>query len=300
MRSEAWRGVGALLTRRAINRSARKFTFLALPLLAVLMLKATPFEMGLLTVAGGAPVPLRRPAPESGRRRPRDHRLLQRRVGGGFRPLSCAIARDRTRTRLHLHLGFLAGSLVPQLVARVIGLGPAIAGGVAVLALADLLVPLAAGPRWVVVPLLTTAQFFLGLGLTVFNVNQLSLRQAIVAARLLGRESATARVVASAPIPLGALAVYAALAPPAGCGDVYEAEPEGDLESDASGEPGTAYAAATATVVAVIRRAVPLEEATARMIAMLPTTDAAGIRSPHGLRRRASDLGDNCDCDQRT
>jgi len=70
-------------------------------------------------------------------------------------------------------------------------------------------------------------------------------------------------------------AVYAALAPPGGRGDVYEAEPEGELEPDASGELGTAYAAPTATVVAVLRRAVSLEEAAVRMIALLLTTEPA-------------------------
>lgn len=102
-------------------------------------------------------------------------------------------------------VGFLVGSLVPGVVSRLIGVGPAIAAGVAVLALSDLLVPLASGPPWVLVPLLVAAQFTFGLGLTVFKVNQTSVRQALVAAPLLGRAVATAGVVAAALVPLGAL-----------------------------------------------------------------------------------------------
>jgi MFS family permease len=101
--------------------------------------------------------------------------------------------------------GFLVGSLLPERVARRIGLGPATAAGVALAALSDLLVPLADGSRWAVVPLLTAAQFLFGLGLTVFSVNQASLRQAIVPDRLRGRASATFRVLGGAMVPLGAL-----------------------------------------------------------------------------------------------
>jgi MFS family permease len=101
--------------------------------------------------------------------------------------------------------GFVIGALLPERAARRIGVGPALAGGVALVGLSDLLVPLADGSRWVVVPLLTAAQFFFGIGLTVFNINQVSLRQAIVPGRLLGRAGGTTRVVTSALVPLGAL-----------------------------------------------------------------------------------------------
>jgi predicted MFS family arabinose efflux permease len=102
-------------------------------------------------------------------------------------------------------VGFLVGSLLPERAARWIGVGPATAAAVALLGASDLLVPLAGGSLWLVVPLLTAAQFFFGIGLTIFNVNQTSLRQAIVPAHLLGRASATGRVMAAALVPLGAL-----------------------------------------------------------------------------------------------
>jgi hypothetical protein len=59
-------------------------------------------------------------------------------------------------------------------------------------------------------------------------------------------------------------AVYAALTAPGGGGDVYEVEPVGALEPDPAASAGTgSYATPAATVVRVIRRGVPLEEAAA-------------------------------------
>ncbi len=61
-------------------------------------------------------------------------------------------------------------------------------------------------------------------------------------------------------------AVYAALATPGGRGDVYEVEPLDELEPDSPPVPVTgSYAVRSATVVRVIRRGVPVEEAAARM-----------------------------------
>jgi predicted MFS family arabinose efflux permease len=92
-------------------------------------------------------------------------------------------------------------------VARLVGLGPATVGGVALAGASDLLVPLAGTSEslWAMVALLTAAQFLFGIGLTVFNVNQSSLRQAIVPGHLIGRATATGRVLATTQVPLGAL-----------------------------------------------------------------------------------------------
>ena len=71
-------------------------------------------------------------------------------------------------------------------------------------------------------------------------------------------------------------AVYAALAAPGGRGDVYEVEPVGELEPDSAAAPGTAsYATPAATVVRVIRRGVPVEEAAAQMRAFVLTRQRA-------------------------
>ncbi len=101
--------------------------------------------------------------------------------------------------------GFLVGSLLPEWVSRRIGLGPATAAAVALAGLSDLLVPLAGGSLWIVVPLLVAAQFCFGLGLTVYNVNVASIRQAIVPGPLLGRAGATLRLIAAGLVPLGAI-----------------------------------------------------------------------------------------------
>jgi Na+/melibiose symporter-like transporter len=102
--------------------------------------------------------------------------------------------------------GFLLGALLPERISRWIGYGPAMVAGVATLAIGDLLVPLAEGSRWVIVPMLMAAQFLFGVGLTLFKVNQASLRQAIVPGHLRGRASGTVRVLDGAVVLLGALA----------------------------------------------------------------------------------------------
>ena len=49
------------------------------------------------------------------------------------------------------------------------------------------------------------SEFFFGLGLTIYNVGQASLRQAITPDHLQGRVNATMGVIASASVPLGGL-----------------------------------------------------------------------------------------------
>lgn len=102
-------------------------------------------------------------------------------------------------------VGFVVGALLPERMTRRFGFGPATAGAVLLVGFSDLLVPLADDSPWVAVPLLAAAQFCFGIGLTLFNVNQASLRQAVVPARLQGRASATLRVLASGLIPVGAI-----------------------------------------------------------------------------------------------
>ena len=101
--------------------------------------------------------------------------------------------------------GFLVGSLLPDRLARRLGFGRATTLALLLVGGGDLLVPLAAVYPAAVVPLLVAAQLLFGLGLTVFNVNQVSLRQAVVPPHLQGRATATLRVLAAGPIPLGAL-----------------------------------------------------------------------------------------------
>jgi len=103
-------------------------------------------------------------------------------------------------------IGFLAGAVMPARLARRIGIGASMVLGLATLAFSDLIVPLAAGAPVVVMGLLVGAQFYFGIGLTIFTVNGASLRQAIVPLEFLGRVGATVRVLAEGMTPLGAIA----------------------------------------------------------------------------------------------
>jgi len=102
-------------------------------------------------------------------------------------------------------LGFLVGAFLPSFANRRLGIGVATAVALVIVGVSDLLVPLAEGSGPLIVPLLIAAQFFFGIGLTLFNVNQVSVRQLMTPAHLQGRASATARFLAMGAIPIGAL-----------------------------------------------------------------------------------------------
>ncbi|MGH2558224.1 MAG: MFS transporter [Thermomicrobiales bacterium] len=102
-------------------------------------------------------------------------------------------------------VGFVAGALLPGRIVGVVGVGPAMAIGIAVIGLSDLALPLAGHNLVVVVIVTAVGQFFFGMGVTLSNVAQTTLRQAIVPNALLGRVGGTLRVLGAATIPLGAL-----------------------------------------------------------------------------------------------
>lgn len=101
--------------------------------------------------------------------------------------------------------GALLGAVVAGRVARTLGQGRAIWVGAVGSALASALVPLASAPlAWGLVVLLT-AQWLMAMGSTIYNVNQVALRQAITPDRLLGRMNASMRFVVWGVMPLGSL-----------------------------------------------------------------------------------------------
>jgi MFS family permease len=102
-------------------------------------------------------------------------------------------------------IGFLIGALLPGWASRRFGLGPSIIGGTLLAALSDLLIPLAGGTVPLVVTILVISGGFFGLGLTVFNVGQASLQQAVTPDHLQGRVNATMGLIGSASVPLGGL-----------------------------------------------------------------------------------------------
>ncbi len=103
------------------------------------------------------------------------------------------------------NLGYLGGAFLTQPITRRFGVGPTISAGLIILTFCGLLVPLAGGPLAVSVPCLMVAQFARGLGGTLFNINNVSLRQAITPDHLLGRVNATSRFVSTGALTIGSL-----------------------------------------------------------------------------------------------
>ena len=104
-------------------------------------------------------------------------------------------------------VGFLVGALLPGWVSRRFGLGSGIIGGLLLVGLSDLLIPLVGGSVVMIMRILVlmAAQFFFGLGLTIFNIGQVSVRQAVTPDHLQGRMNATMSFIAAGSVPLGGL-----------------------------------------------------------------------------------------------
>src|SRR5258708_38970876 len=73
----------------------------------------------------------------------------------------------------------------------------------------SLFTPLAFGPTWMIASCLFMAQLIGDAGGAIYGINELSLRQAIVPDRLLGRVNASVGFLAQGIGPLGALAAGA-------------------------------------------------------------------------------------------
>ncbi len=104
------------------------------------------------------------------------------------------------------NLGYLGGAFLTRPITRRFGVGPTISAGLLILTFCGLLVPLAGGPLVVSVSCLMVAQFARGFGGTLFNINNVSLRQAITPDYLLGRVNATSRFVSTGALTIGSLA----------------------------------------------------------------------------------------------
>jgi MFS family permease len=100
-------------------------------------------------------------------------------------------------------LGTLAGALLASSIARRVGLGPTIVGAIAFDGPAMLLIALA--PHDAPVVWLIAAFALAGFQVVVYNVNQLSYRQAITPAAIQGRMNATLRFLVWGTIPIGSI-----------------------------------------------------------------------------------------------
>lgn len=101
--------------------------------------------------------------------------------------------------------GALLGAAVAVPLARRIGLGRTIVWMQVLTGISCFAVPLAGGPPWLTIAILAAGQFLLGVARPVFNISQLSLRQAITPDRLQGRVNATMRFIMWGVTPFGAL-----------------------------------------------------------------------------------------------
>ena len=99
--------------------------------------------------------------------------------------------------------GVLIGALVAGRVADRFGVGRAIVWPILIGGIAGLLVPIA--PVGGATPFIAAALFIGGIVNVVYNVNQVSLRQAITPQRFLGRMNATMRFLVWGTIPIGSL-----------------------------------------------------------------------------------------------
>ena len=103
-------------------------------------------------------------------------------------------------------VGGVIGSLVTGRISRRIGLGPAYVVGCVLFPLPLLLVPLASGPRWVVVLMLFLAEFWSGVGVMMLDISAGAIFAALIPDRLRSRVSGAYSFVNYGVRPLGSLA----------------------------------------------------------------------------------------------
>jgi MFS family permease len=101
--------------------------------------------------------------------------------------------------------GALLGAMLAGPLARRFGLGRTIIGSIAIGAISNLLIPLASGPQPLLVGMLMVPMLVGGATSPIYNINQVSLRQAITPDRLQGRMNASMRFLVWGTIPIGAL-----------------------------------------------------------------------------------------------
>jgi MFS family permease len=103
-------------------------------------------------------------------------------------------------------LGAVLGALVAGRLGRAVGLGRAFLLGFVLFTAPLALVPLATGPRWLVLAMLFTAEFLSGLGVMILDINAGSIMFALTPDRLRSRATGAFNFVNWGIRPLGALA----------------------------------------------------------------------------------------------
>ncbi|MBD0338267.1 MAG: MFS transporter [Thermoleophilia bacterium] len=100
--------------------------------------------------------------------------------------------------------GYLIGALTANRISAWVGVGPAIVLG-ALCGVAQLLVPLAPQDARASVPYLIASGLIVSFGVVLYNITQLSLRQAITPERLQGRMNSVIRFIVWGVMPVGQL-----------------------------------------------------------------------------------------------
>jgi len=101
--------------------------------------------------------------------------------------------------------GFLFGAMLIQKISKCLGVGRTIIRSVVLAAIAVCLIPFTSGNGIMSGLILVIALFIFGFMSALYNVNNISLRQAITPNHLLGRMTATMRFVTWGIIPIAAL-----------------------------------------------------------------------------------------------
>jgi MFS family permease len=102
-------------------------------------------------------------------------------------------------------VGGVIGSLVTGRISRRIGLGPAFVVGCVLFPLPLVLVPLAAGPRWLIVLMLFLAEFWSGLGVMMIDISAGTIFAGLIPHRLRSRVSGAYSFVNYGVRPLGSV-----------------------------------------------------------------------------------------------
>ena len=100
--------------------------------------------------------------------------------------------------------GYLLGALTTNKISARIGIGPAIIAG-AMCGISQLLVPIAPQDATGAIPFLIASGLIGGFGVVLYNVTQLSMRQAITPERLQGRMNSVIRFIVWGVMPIGQL-----------------------------------------------------------------------------------------------
>lgn len=102
-------------------------------------------------------------------------------------------------------VGYVIGSLLPQRVARRLGLGHAILLGIVLATPSELLTAFASGPPLQATVMAVAGFFLAGVAIPIYDINQFSVRQAVIPLHMQGRGNATMRTIIRGSVPLGAV-----------------------------------------------------------------------------------------------